>query len=146
MDDEELKNEEKVYPESAIEDSNEPKETELLERKRKMREQAASEMQQSMMFVYAGPEYFSNRKFAEGLVDGPGMQLKPEQQNPAMMLVYAAPPLPNPFTNGQPRKPSKNGDTCFCSQCGAKIPRTSRFCPYCGSRNILYGGNGTAFC
>ena len=142
MDDEKLKNEEEiVYPESAVEDGNEPEETDSNEKKRKM-----LEMQQNMMCVYAGPDYFANRKFAEGLVDGPGVQLKPEQQNPAMMLVYAAPPLPNPFTNGQPQKPSKNGDTCFCSQCGAKIPRTSRFCPYCGSRNILYGGNGTAFC
>lgn len=93
-------------------------------------------MMNSMMTVYAGPQQMSG-------FNGNG---------PSMMLVYAAPPFPNPF-NGGPRTPAEpeadpepSEDTCFCSMCGGKFPKTARFCPYCGYKNILNGGGGTALC
>lgn len=96
-------------------------------------------MMNSMMTVYAGPA-------------GPQQMSGLNGNGPSMMLVYAAPPFPNPF-NGGPRTPAKpeadpepSEDTCFCSMCGGKFPKTARFCPYCGYKNILNGGGGTALC
>lgn len=96
-------------------------------------------MMNSMMTVYAGPA-------------GPQQMSGLNGNGPSMMLVYAAPPFPNPF-NGGPRTPAEpeadpepSEDTCFCSMCGGKFPKTARFCPYCGYKNILNGGGGTALC
>ena len=96
-------------------------------------------MMKSMMTVYAGPA-------------GPQQRSGLNGNGPSMMLVYAAPPFPNPF-NGGPRTPAEpeadpepSEDTCFCSMCGGKFPKTARFCPYCGYKNILNGGGGTALC
>ena len=96
-------------------------------------------MMNSMMTVYAGPA-------------GPQQMSGFNGNGPSMMLVYAAPPCPNPF-NGGPRTPAEpeadpepGEDTCFCSMCGGKFPKTARFCPYCGYKNILNGGGGTALC
>ncbi|MBO4399283.1 MAG: zinc ribbon domain-containing protein [Lachnospiraceae bacterium] len=96
-----------------------------------LRPDVAPENQQ-MMMVYAGPGGF-NRKNNSAF--------------PGMMLVYAAPPLPSMFQqqqeNKEPEKePEPDPSMCFCSACGAKIPRASRFCPYCGYKNILYGQDG----
>ena len=96
-------------------------------------------MMNSMMTVYAGPA-------------GPQQMSGFNGNGPSMMLVYAAPPFPNPF-NGGPRTPAEpeadpepGEDMCFCSMCGGKFPKTARFCPYCGYKNILNGGGGTALC
>ena len=96
-------------------------------------------MMNSMMAVYAGPA-------------GPQQMSGLNGNGPSMMLVYAAPPFPNPF-NGGPRTPAEpeadpgpSEDKCFCSMCGGQFPRTARFCPYCGYKNILNGGGGTALC
>ena len=96
-------------------------------------------MMNSMMTVYAGPA-------------GPQQMSGFNGNGPSMMLVYAAPPCPNPF-NGGPRTPAEpeadpepGEDTCFCSMCGGKFPKTARFFPYCGYKNILNGGGGTALC
>ena len=96
-------------------------------------------MMNSMMTVYAGPA-------------GPQQMSGFNGNGPSMMLVYAAPPFPNPF-NGGPRTPAEpeadpepGEDMCFCSMCGGRFPKTARFCPYCGYKNILNGGGGTALC
>ena len=143
---------EKVYPESAIEGAEESGEPNDAEKKRKMRE-AAMLNAQSMMCVYAGPDYFANRKPSGGFFSNGKDIIREEDGGPSMMLVYAAPPfrprnpmedvyagpeMPDPEEPEESPKAEESEPTAYCSQCGAKIPRKVRFCMYCGARNILY--------
>lgn len=59
-----------------------------------------------------------------------------EKQNDQMMSILqtmAGARTPQPAPAAQPAQPAQ-GNTKFCSECGAKIPANSKHCPECGAK------------
>ena len=156
--DEELKNEDLNIEEPDNEEKKEYPDNVVEVEEENEKPEAFPKVDTSMLMAYAGPAQMNPGMLNSMMVAayaGPQQMNNgfiTNQQGPSMMLVYAAPPFPNPF-NGGPRTPAEpeadpepSEDTCFCSMCGGKFPKTARFCPYCGYKNILNGGGGKVLC